>query len=518
VVAICVSYNYFDTLQYTLPANYLHFEKIYLVTQKDDTDTVDFCKKFDNVCLLFYDFNKNGKKFDKYGAIHYAQQIAYQEYPKSWYLNIDSDILLPNNFVAILQEEKLDEKCIYGATRNNVLKISGLLNKTSIINDIRNLTYINNHILYIKNSPPSILGCFQLYKKKVLQKTTYNDASVGDHEFGYENFDMFCNLENLLYFHLGKDGINWQGKVISFIRDVDISPNQMYYHFHKKTPNIYYNKQRHIVRYGDSKNIHDDIWTCSDQMRLDIATFFENKPEYQIAEIGSHKGYTTRLLSNLFTRVYAVDNNAEWMKFNQNYNADATNIEYVMLDIYKENWDKLPNYIEVVFIDAVHSYECCKSDVVNSIRRFQNLQYIIFDDYGVWDGVKTLVDELLQNQDLILEQYIGETNVPGPDGMVTNCKEGLICRVNHRIRNSFEKSADINDIHVTEETNEAMIQNIQTLYNWILGLTIVISVVIVLFIAMVIVGMVFVKNKPSFAASGKTVFCIPIELPATFLT
>ena len=31
LIGICVSYNYFDTLQFMLPVNYLHFEKIYLI-------------------------------------------------------------------------------------------------------------------------------------------------------------------------------------------------------------------------------------------------------------------------------------------------------------------------------------------------------------------------------------------------------------------------------------------------------------------------------------------------------
>ena len=97
LVAICVSYHYFDTLQFTLPANYLHFDKIYLITQEDDLQTVEFCKKFDNVCVLYYDFKNNGKSFDKFGALNYGQQKMYEEYPDSWYLIIDSDIVLPNN-------------------------------------------------------------------------------------------------------------------------------------------------------------------------------------------------------------------------------------------------------------------------------------------------------------------------------------------------------------------------------------------------------------------------------------
>jgi hypothetical protein len=144
---------------------YLHFEKIYLITQEDDIQTINFCKNFDNVNILFFDFKNNGKKFDKFGALNYAQQIAYTDYPDSWYLIIDSDIILPNNFIDILIKENLNSKCIYGAMRYNILKTSDLLNKDAILNknDYTKECVLNN-ILHWKNKPPSILGCFQLFK------------------------------------------------------------------------------------------------------------------------------------------------------------------------------------------------------------------------------------------------------------------------------------------------------------------------------------------------------------------
>jgi hypothetical protein len=178
---------------------------------------------------------------------------------------------------------------------------------------------------------------------------------------------------------------------------------------------------------NETLHIENDIWTCSSKMRTDIADFFVNKRKFKIAEIGSHKGYSTRILSRLFSKVYAVDNSVEWTEFNKNFNKDITNIEYVMLDIYKNNWDILPDDIEVSFIDADHSYNGCKSDIENSIKRFKNLKYIVFDDYGVWSGVKQIVDELMANKTLVFERFIGINDVPGPNGIVKNVNEGIIC-------------------------------------------------------------------------------------------
>jgi len=429
LIGICVSYNYYDTLQFMLPVNYGHFEKIYIITQEDDKDTIQLCSNFNNVDVLYYDFKNNNKIFDKFGGLNYAQEIVYKTHPDSWYLMIDSDIILPNNFIDILIKENLNPDCIYGAIRNNVYKTSELLDKRQNVNEYHNLSYIWNNILHWKEHPPTIIGFFQLYKKKFYHRENLMDASQGDIYFCHDNFKLFCMLDNLLCLHLGYFNKNWYGKVVSFIHDANIQLKDIYFACDKKCNNIYYNEKRQIVKYGNSKNIDDDIWTCSEQMRYDIYDFFKNK-SYKIAEIGSHKGYTTSILSNIFTSVYAVDNNVEWTNFNKEYNKDAVNIKYVHLDIYKDSWHVLPHDIEVSFIDAAHSYEHCKSDIFNSIKQFKSLQYIIFDDYGVWGGVRKVVDELIINKTLLFERYIGITDVPGPNGIVKNVHEGIICKIN----------------------------------------------------------------------------------------
>jgi lipopolysaccharide biosynthesis glycosyltransferase len=191
---------------------------------------------------------------------------------------------------------------------------------------------------------------------------------------------------------------------------------------------------------SNTLNIEDDMWTCSLKMRYDIYDFFKDKSHFKIAEIGSHKGYSTKVLSKIFSKVYAVDKSIEWTNFNKNFNKDITNIEYVILNIYKNSWEVLPDDIEVSFIDADHSYNGCKSDIFNSIKQFKNLKYIIFDDYGVWNGVKQIIDELLNNKILKFEKFIGITDVPGPNGIVKNVNEGVICSIGDFINNLENKT------------------------------------------------------------------------------
>jgi hypothetical protein len=180
---------------------------------------------------------------------------------------------------------------------------------------------------------------------------------------------------------------------------------------------------------GKTINIHEDVWTCSDEMRAHIADFFKENTHFKLAEIGAYKGYSTRILSQIFAKVYAVDNSVEWTNLSKEFNKNRTNIEYVMLDIYKESWGGLPTDIDVVFIDADHNFNSCKSDVFNSMRQFSALKYIIFDDYGVWPGVRNVVDTLIKNKLLKFERFIGITDVPGLDGIVRDTHEGIICSV-----------------------------------------------------------------------------------------
>ena len=172
----------------------------------------------------------------------------------------------------------------------------------------------------------------------------------------------------------------------------------------------------------------DDLWTVSNKFRNDIRDFFGSGSDLSIAEIGSYKGYTTRELSTIFSKVYAIDNDSEFTNMNKKYNSDRKNIVYILFDIYEENWEILPNDVEVVFIDTFHDYESCKKDITNALKGYKNLKYLIFDDYGVWDGVRRIIDELIEKNVLKFEKFIGLTNVPGPNWVMhNNVNEGVIC-------------------------------------------------------------------------------------------
>ena len=125
----------------------------------------------------------------------------------------------------------------------------------------------------MKNTPPSILGCFQLYKKKVYHRNNLTNASWGDYCFGYDNFNIFCNLENIKYFHLGESGVNWDGKVVSFIDDINISIYDIYYTCNKICKNIYYNSKCKII--GNKKIQTNNL----KKMKFQLLQNKQNEPE-----------------------------------------------------------------------------------------------------------------------------------------------------------------------------------------------------------------------------------------------
>jgi FkbM family methyltransferase len=278
--------------------------------------------------------------------------------------------------------------------------------------------------------------------------TLIKEYNIKDFEYLYtdtegHDYDILMDLElslirpkNIIFENKHMDGPK-------YILDINNCPNyfNLLDHFKKYGYEIETQTEENThIKLFKTVNIEHDIWTCSEKMRYDIYDFFKDKTHLKIAEIGSHKGYSTKVLSKIFSKVYAVDNSIEWTNFNKNFNKDATNIEYVMLDIYKDSWEILPDDIELSFIDAGHSYECCKSDILNSIKQFKNLQYIIFDDYGVWSGVKQIIDELINNKTLKFERFIGLNDVPGPNGIVKNINEGVICSINKIINKIINKT------------------------------------------------------------------------------
>jgi hypothetical protein len=216
MIGITVSTNYSDLLPYVLEANERYFKEWYVITSPLDEETINILKKHEKVTILYYNFNIDNRKFDKGGAVQYAQHIAYCKYPKEWYLIVDSDICIESNFSDYVDAVNLlDAETIYGAQdRRDYYKLSDYRQRKNYFKYGRVMdeagTLWGDHLA----------GYFQLYKKHFYYYPSY-DASGCDVRF-LHHFKKHKIITDLTLNHLGKDHINWKGrkKNSDFIIDI----------------------------------------------------------------------------------------------------------------------------------------------------------------------------------------------------------------------------------------------------------------------------------------------------------
>ena len=204
--------------------------------------------------------------------------------------------------------------------------------------------------------------------------------------------------------------------------------------------------------------------TTSLKLKTDLIEFFgEDFKDKDVLEVGCHVGHTSRILSYLFNKVYAMNVNGPlfgdrtlWEINNlisendiyKHYSANVKttfgkkfdNIDYLEMDSYNpRGWPiELLSDVSVVFIDAIHQYDAVLSDIRNGITLGPNVEYLVFDDYGFpWYqmDVKAAVDSKINDGTLEVVKKIGRE--PGSEvafnlqtGPVLSIDwEGLICKI-----------------------------------------------------------------------------------------
>jgi hypothetical protein len=198
MITITVSTYYDDILNIIIPQNYKFFEKWYIVTSENDEKTINIIKKYnyDNIEIVFYDFWKNNKLFNKGGAIRHCQEniIAKLNY-KGTILLLDSDIYLPDNFNDIINSFEINDDTLYGTNKRH---------------DFYSYENFKNNIVDL-NYPWArfFQGYFQLYKFN--DKFLYNESiNCADCDLNFANiFKNKLIIESLSVSHLGKNATNW---------------------------------------------------------------------------------------------------------------------------------------------------------------------------------------------------------------------------------------------------------------------------------------------------------------------
>jgi SAM-dependent methyltransferase len=193
-----------------------------------------------------------------------------------------------------------------------------------------------------------------------------------------------------------------------------------------KESNIEFTKILDEVKHKDTAK-----YTTSRKFKYDLLNTFsdEKYKEMSVLELGCSQGMTTRVLSYIFNKVYAVDWDTWNLEQAKKHCAGRDNIEFSQKDVYGGTWD-FPNS-EVVFIDCDHVYQSVISDIENSLSNFGD-PIFIFDDYGLPPGeVKRAIKDKESEGKLKIDKYIGELpeNLEHAGGTKFIDVEGCICNL-----------------------------------------------------------------------------------------
>jgi hypothetical protein len=218
IVCLTISTKYDDLLNVIIHQNYKFFEKWYIVTHEKDKKTIEVIKKanYPNIEILYFRFWKNGEKFNKGGAVRYAQNVIYEKYKKQdiSVLITDSDIYLPDNFMDIYQKIDIERRTLYAPMhRFDFSKYSDFIEN-------------KNYTIYYADQQH--FGFFQLYRKPInsqfqpLYKHS-KSAAMCDSVFR-KHFSKHLIMNDLIVSHLGAPKMNWNTRKTTddFLLDIQI--------------------------------------------------------------------------------------------------------------------------------------------------------------------------------------------------------------------------------------------------------------------------------------------------------
>ena len=201
IIAISISVHYDDILQHVLDQNSRFLKKWIIVTAPEDEKTISLIKNSgkENIHLLLYpDFYSTRNKFNKGGAVKFAQDFIDANFTSANILLLDSDIYLPDNFREQLPKS-LEEHTLYGVSeRLDYWTLEDFNNNTN-----PHKYGTASHFLFV--------GYFQLYKqsKRYKYRNSYNCSECDD---------LFRNkfpnriVLDMTVKHLGQEKVNWNGR------------------------------------------------------------------------------------------------------------------------------------------------------------------------------------------------------------------------------------------------------------------------------------------------------------------
>tara|TARA_Y100000996_G_scaffold325729_1_gene261811 strand:- start:1221 stop:1832 length:612 start_codon:yes stop_codon:yes gene_type:complete len=195
---------------------------------------------------------------------------------------------------------------------------------------------------------------------------------------------------------------------------------------------------KHYYTYNETDRLlnlvnHKDTFknATSKKFKLDLIEFFKDDKykEMSVLELGACQGDTTRIFSELFKKVYAVDRDPENIQILKQKCKDVDNVEVSIMDVTNDTWN-FPQ-VDVVFVDASHDYPQVAIDIQKCIDLFDN-PIIILDDYGNPNNrnIRNSIDDKIREGKIKVDTKIGEdVGFLTKSGWKMIDREGVICKV-----------------------------------------------------------------------------------------
>jgi hypothetical protein len=234
-VTVCVGYG--DFLRETARVNRPLVDDLVVITAPDDEQTRAVCKELCLRHVLSEDYKRDGP-FNKARLIQRAlDQVGAQD----WILHLDADIILPQRFRQYVDWAHLDEQCIYGADRCNIVgwdawqKIRDSVGWDNYRYDSVHRFQAgapvgNRHVPHLHGYVP--IGYFQLFHGSQLIDRGFHlrryparhaDAARTDVQFALQWDRRFRQLlPEVIVLHLESEpspqGANWRGRTTQAFR------------------------------------------------------------------------------------------------------------------------------------------------------------------------------------------------------------------------------------------------------------------------------------------------------------
>lgn len=223
-VTVCVGYA--DFLRQTLPYNRNHFDRLVVVTSKDDLETQQLCEYWHIECVITDKFYEKNDVFNKARGINEGlTRLSMSD----WIVHLDADIYLPPRTRDVLNLLPLDKQSIYGIDRANCIGFFNWLNYFREPESLHGrdgllrLTQfpLGSRLLNLDRDGYVPIGYFQMWNAKgadVFYYPTYHGAADRtDTLFAYNwKRDKRQFIPELIGIHLESEdapmGVNWQGR------------------------------------------------------------------------------------------------------------------------------------------------------------------------------------------------------------------------------------------------------------------------------------------------------------------